>query len=108
PWSRDGGSTRRARAVSRAGAPPRAPGPRRRCSCALPSALSTQEVGVERIEDGPAVLEARVVVAAEPGDPGDQVVDARGLFPVELRVLEVDVVNHLGECTQPRVPEVEG
>src|SRR6185369_1722737 len=107
-WYRAGGSTTRAVGASTTRAPPSIPERPPPCSCAPPRAFAAKIVGVEGIEDGPAVPEPRLVLAVRPGDPGDQMLDARGLLTVELLVLQVDVVHDLGERPERLVLQGEG
>src|SRR5262249_27039748 len=79
-----------------------------RCSRSPPCAPPAKKVLVERIEQRDAALETRRVLGVLPREPGDEVVEARGLLAVELRILEVDVVDDLGDRLQRGRGEGEG
>src|SRR5262249_13747277 len=79
-----------------------------RCSRSPPCAPPAKKVLVEGIEQRHAVLETRRVLGVLPREPGDEVVEARGLLPVELRILQVDVVDDLGDRVQRGRGEGEG
>src|SRR5512132_1580019 len=78
----------------------------RRSSPGRPRATAlASEYGIESVEDRRAAGETLVVVARIRADTGDQHLDARGFLAAELAVLEVDVVDDLGDRRQRRIIE---
>src|SRR5689334_7332007 len=58
------------------------------------------EIGIEGIERLRAACDALVVVGGCHGDAGDQARDAGGLLAAVLGVLEIDVVDDLGDGSE--------
>src|SRR5437016_2281622 len=75
---------------------------RRQCSRSL-----LLEVFVEAVEDRAALCEPRFVVLAGHADACDQAVEADHLGADELRILEVDVVDDLGDRLERGISELE-
>src|SRR5262245_14921152 len=74
------------------------------CSCYGSSAPSL-EVLVEVIEDGHTALEPCGILLVRHGDAGDETIDTRYLGPLELSVLEVDVVHDLRDRSKRGVSQ---
>src|SRR5207249_888613 len=75
-------------------------------SCAAIEILSLwrgAEERIEPVEDDTALLDALSVVRTLCGDTGYDGVDSRGLEPVERVVLEIDVVDDLGDRSKGAV-----
>jgi hypothetical protein len=58
-------------------------------------------------KDGRALGEARFVVRVGGAKSSDEAIDARGFWPPVFPVLEVDVVDDLGDLVQGRIVQVE-
>ncbi len=70
-------------------------------------ARPAREERQERVEQVTAARQAGLVVRAAEPDPEHGGGDARDLGPAELCVLEIDVVNDLGDGLEPRRPEAQ-
>ncbi len=58
---------------------------------------------IEIVEDGSALRDPLLVALVRHGDAGDQAGDARRFLAAELAVLEIDVVDDLGDGLQRRI-----
>src|SRR6185369_16057091 len=66
-------------------------------STAMPSSAALlAEVGIEIVEDGASGRDPRLVVRVR-HDAGDQALDAGAFLAAELAVLQIDVVDDLGD-----------
>src|SRR5258708_27503337 len=79
---------------------PAAPSRRERTTCRPSSAALLAEEGVEIVEDGAAGRDARLVVLVGHGDAGDQTLDPGAFLAAELAILQVDIVDDLGDRLQ--------